>query len=355
MGARAIALLRLRQPCVSDESDLLGCAFELLQPITDANNRALSLPTAERDEHGVLWPKVIVDGNGRCTGPEAFLACFALSRVFDAQAEDPRVPASVRLERDAKILKADKAAHDALNGVRRALSAAMRSCRGAADVRRGGSPNLDQYVKAEFRAVDPQTSTDAPAILEAAERLVEQAAAALVPPFRRSAKGDPFPSLYGMSARQRSAALNQQILCLNRAGLGLDDLVALLGEKGAGARERVRKRLAHAEHPRPSGKPASGKSTARGRRKPTRSARPGSKGGASSPTSKPARRGRPSVVANFERLVRAQLKKKPNAKSVEIADRAIAAGYDGGKTALYDLIVRVRSEPRHAKRGAKKR
>src|SRR5215472_11359856 len=52
--------------------------------------------------------------------------------------------------------------------------------------------------------------------------------------------------------------------------------------------------------------------------------------------------GRPSLVANFRKLVVAILEEKPDLPSLEILRRAREAGYPGGKTALYALVSSLR-------------
>lgn len=61
----------------------------------------------------------------------------------------------------------------------------------------------------------------------------------------------------------------------------------------------------------------------------------------------PHRVGRPSTVEPYRQLVTDVLGESPTLLSVEILRRARLAGYDGGKTALYDLIASVR--PRDVK------
>ena len=52
--------------------------------------------------------------------------------------------------------------------------------------------------------------------------------------------------------------------------------------------------------------------------------------------------GRPSKAQPFRAFVVDLLLKEPNLRSLEIVSRARAAGYDGGKSALYSLIASVR-------------
>lgn len=55
--------------------------------------------------------------------------------------------------------------------------------------------------------------------------------------------------------------------------------------------------------------------------------------------------GRPNRVEDYRALVVETLEKEPRVKSVELLHRARQAGYQGGKSALYELVARVR--PRH--------
>ena len=52
--------------------------------------------------------------------------------------------------------------------------------------------------------------------------------------------------------------------------------------------------------------------------------------------------GRPSKAQPFRSFVLDLLLKEPNTKSLEIVRRARMAGYDGGKSALYALVSRLR-------------
>ena len=52
--------------------------------------------------------------------------------------------------------------------------------------------------------------------------------------------------------------------------------------------------------------------------------------------------GRPSLVEPHRELVRAMVEKEPELLSVEVLRRAKAAGYRGGKSALYELIAALR-------------
>ena len=55
--------------------------------------------------------------------------------------------------------------------------------------------------------------------------------------------------------------------------------------------------------------------------------------------------GRPSTVQNFRKQVVGILLESPDLPSLEILRRVREAGYQGGKTALYDLVASVRPEP----------
>jgi transposase len=55
--------------------------------------------------------------------------------------------------------------------------------------------------------------------------------------------------------------------------------------------------------------------------------------------------GRPSKAEPFRRFVVAQLAKEPDLLSVELLRRAKIEGYDGGKTALYELVHSIRPKP----------
>jgi len=66
----------------------------------------------------------------------------------------------------------------------------------------------------------------------------------------------------------------------------------------------------------------------------------------SGPTPQSRRVGRPSKVAAFRSLVADVLEAEPTLASVEVLHRLRCAGYDGGKSAVYDLVRRLR--PRRA-------
>ncbi len=52
---------------------------------------------------------------------------------------------------------------------------------------------------------------------------------------------------------------------------------------------------------------------------------------------------RPSIVAKYAAQVAQWLREEPNISAVEIMRRAQALGYNGGKSALYELVRRVRT------------
>jgi len=55
--------------------------------------------------------------------------------------------------------------------------------------------------------------------------------------------------------------------------------------------------------------------------------------------------GRPSAVQNFRKQVAGILEETPELPSLEILRRVREAGYQGGKTALYDLVASLRPKP----------
>ncbi len=57
-------------------------------------------------------------------------------------------------------------------------------------------------------------------------------------------------------------------------------------------------------------------------------------------TSQP--RGRPSTVAQYTPQVTQWLRENPNVSAAEILRRVRLAGYRGGKSALYELVKRLR-------------
>lgn len=54
--------------------------------------------------------------------------------------------------------------------------------------------------------------------------------------------------------------------------------------------------------------------------------------------------GRPAVAAPFESFVVETLSESPELKTLEVLRRARERGYDGGKTAFYDLVARLRDD-----------
>ena len=198
--------------------------------------------------------------------------------------------------------------------------------------------------------------------VEVAETLLDEAIRALLPRIRRIGHNDPFPSLYGMSAHERSAALGQQLSFLRRAGCGVEDLIYLLGDKGPGAHERMRKRLAAASarsgKPKPGSGPRSGKSpSTRPANRPASAESRKARQPPKTETSKRPGRGRPSKVAEFRNAVRQWLEAKPDLSSSEILTRGKAAGYAGSKSAMFDLIAKLRpsSGKARARRPARRR
>jgi len=59
--------------------------------------------------------------------------------------------------------------------------------------------------------------------------------------------------------------------------------------------------------------------------------------------SQPGRLRRPSIVAQYAAQVAQWLREEPTISAVEIMRRAQALGYTGGKSALYELVRRVRT------------
>ena len=55
--------------------------------------------------------------------------------------------------------------------------------------------------------------------------------------------------------------------------------------------------------------------------------------------------GRPSTVQNFRKQVVGILGETPDLPSLEILRRVREGGYQGGKTALYDLVASLRPRP----------
>jgi hypothetical protein len=56
----------------------------------------------------------------------------------------------------------------------------------------------------------------------------------------------------------------------------------------------------------------------------------------------PRPRGRPSMVAQLAPQVTQWLRENPNVSAAEILRRVRLAGYRGGKSALYELVKRLR-------------
>jgi hypothetical protein len=59
--------------------------------------------------------------------------------------------------------------------------------------------------------------------------------------------------------------------------------------------------------------------------------------------SEPSKARRPSIVAQYAAQVAQWLREEPRISAVEILRRAQALGYSGGKSALYELVRRVRT------------
>jgi hypothetical protein len=57
----------------------------------------------------------------------------------------------------------------------------------------------------------------------------------------------------------------------------------------------------------------------------------------------PGKARRPSIVAQYAAQVAQWLREEPRISAVEILHRAQALGYSGGKSALYELVRRVRT------------
>jgi hypothetical protein len=60
------------------------------------------------------------------------------------------------------------------------------------------------------------------------------------------------------------------------------------------------------------------------------------------PSPRPRGAGRPSTVAPYEPLVAQWLREDPDLSGAEILRRVRLAGYRGGKSALYELVRRLR-------------
>ena len=61
-------------------------------------------------------------------------------------------------------------------------------------------------------------------------------------------------------------------------------------------------------------------------------------------TPEPRRPGRRPVAAQYAPLVRQWLREDPDLSGVEILRRIRVTGYRGGKSALYELVKRLRAE-----------
>jgi hypothetical protein len=66
------------------------------------------------------------------------------------------------------------------------------------------------------------------------------------------------------------------------------------------------------------------------------------------PAPRPRGVGRPSTVAPYELLVAQWLREDPDPSGAEILRRVRLAGYRGGKSALYELVRRVREAAERA-------
>jgi hypothetical protein len=62
------------------------------------------------------------------------------------------------------------------------------------------------------------------------------------------------------------------------------------------------------------------------------------------PTPRPRGVGRPSTVAQYAPQVAQWLREDPDASGAEILRRVRLAGYRGGKSALYELVKRLRTQ-----------
>jgi len=69
-------------------------------------------------------------------------------------------------------------------------------------------------------------------------------------------------------------------------------------------------------------------------------------------TSSPGRRGagRPSIVARYAPSIVEWLREQPELSSADILRRIRLAGYRGGKSALYELVRRLRATGRRVNR-----
>src|SRR6267378_5691960 len=69
--------------------------------------------------------------------------------------------------------------------------------------------------------------------------------------------------------------------------------------------------------------------------------------------SAPARRGRPSTVARYVPSIVEWLRDQPELSSADTLRRIRVAGYRGGKSALYDLVRRLRATGRRMSRSGR--
>ena len=65
--------------------------------------------------------------------------------------------------------------------------------------------------------------------------------------------------------------------------------------------------------------------------------------------------GRPSIVAGFALTIVEWLRDQPELSSADILRRIQLAGYRGGKSALYDLVRRLRATSRSMDRSGRER
>jgi hypothetical protein len=72
-------------------------------------------------------------------------------------------------------------------------------------------------------------------------------------------------------------------------------------------------------------------------------------------TSSPRRRGagRPSIVARFSPSIVEWLREQPKLSTAEILRRIQLTGYRGGKSALYELVRRLRTRSRRINRSGR--
>lgn len=174
------------------------------------------------------------------------LAIFGFSRWCDAQRDEPEVPDSPLARLQAEGRAAEKATLDALVMALPHLERARDEWAKAAEARAG-----------ERRAIGPAATGEAgPAVvmslLPGAYGVVD-ALPHILREFRRDSavmgSTGSFPSLCGVSDKERAEELNRQAGYLKDAGVALEDIAFVLG-LGAGTvqqqRDRVRKRIASA-------------------------------------------------------------------------------------------------------------